>query len=118
MYAKADVGVRGVTRVLQMNLEVLWELGYTLVQVVGQSYDRTALQKSRRQVGAGTGDSKHLQRTWLIGGCPRLAGCRRIPFLWWIVPSRSEAARALCHMALVSNTPSQELEAPLVSFLL
>lgn len=99
------IDVLGATGVLQMDLKVLQEPGYSfiLVQVVGQCYHRTALQKSNRQVGAGTGDCKRLRRTWLIGGGPSLAGCRPISFLLWIVPIRSEAPRTLCQTVLVSN---------------
>lgn len=101
--AKADIDVLGVTRVLQMDLKVLQEPGYILVQVVGQCYDRTALQKCSRQVGAGTGDCKHLRRAWPIGDGPSLVGCRPISFLLWIAPSRSEAARPLCQTVLVRH---------------
>lgn len=56
--AKADIDVLGVIRVLQMDLKVLWEPGYSFisVQVVGQCYNTMALKKFGRWVGAGTGD--------------------------------------------------------------
>lgn len=66
--AKADIDVLRVTRVLQMDLKVHQEPGYTFIvmQVVGQCYNRTAPQKHFRSpvgIGAGTGDCKHLRRT-------------------------------------------------------